>query len=217
MHQDARRYLVAAVVLLAAAGLVQVAAALRGVEAKYEVDFSRVSMRIGEYKARRLPVEESIFAYLGANAMEERLYEGPERQIRLAMVYGTDWRSIHAPTGCYPAQGWHIVHNRAIELPAPADNPHPGPLHARVLEATKGDAHELALFVYARPGGTTSDWTTHGWKVATGPRGAGGMIIILQSPITKRDVKGAQDAMKQLLAAIYPKAVSFWYDHKTTT
>lgn len=212
MHQDTRRYLAAAVLLLVGAGLTQATRTVREAEAHYEADFSRVPLVIGEYEGERRPVDESIFAYLEAAAMEERIYTGPDGWVRLALVYGTDWRSVHAPTGCFPAQGWHIMHNRTVDLPAPPGSPHPGPVQVRVLDVTRDEARLLAMFAYARPGGTTADWTLHGWRVATGPRGAGGMIIILQSAVQDGNARAVEETLARFMAEIYPRAVSFWYE-----
>jgi len=107
---------------------------------------------------------------------------------------------------------------RVEEVAAPADCPHPGPLNVRVLDATKDKDRELAMYVYARPGATTADWTAHGWKVATGPRGAGGMIVTLRSRVAPgEDDQRVEQEMKKLLVAVYPKAVSFWYTQGKAT
>ena len=151
--------------LILGAGGVEAMRMLGGAEAKYETDFSQVPYEIGEFKGEDRSTDDAIFSYLGADAMAERVYTRQGREVHVSLIYGTDWRSIHAPTGCYPAQGWHIVHNRTVEIPAPADSPHAGPIEARVIEASKGEAFDLAMFVYARPNATTSDWTAHGWRV----------------------------------------------------
>ena len=197
--------------LLIGAGLTQAAMALRKTEAKYTPDFSKVPRVVGEYKAIEREVDQGIFEYLAADAMEQRIYEGPDDVISYTAIYGTDWRSIHAPTGCYPAQGWEMKENEVIKVPAPDDCPHPEPIEARAVYAVKGDAREISLFVYARPGGTTADWTSHGWNVATGPRGAGGMIIILRSYPTTEELKSAVRPLTELLRAVYPASVSMWY------
>jgi hypothetical protein len=215
MQKDTRRYLIAGILLLLFAGLGQGARALRGGESVYHPDFSVVPLEIGDYKGKKLPDDKSMFSYLGAQAMEERMYVSPKREASLTLIYGTDWRSIHAPTGCYPAAGWNIVHNRVVQVPAPKDCPHPGPLEARVLDVSKDKDHELAVYCYARPGATSADWTLHGLKVATGPRGAGGMIITLRTPLgTEEDPASAEKALCDLLVQIYPRAVSFWYAGK---
>lgn len=211
MQSDTRRYLIAAVLLFAGAGLAWAARSLRPTQPGYQVDFASVPLEINGYKGKSLPMDESIYAMLKAGAMEERVYVRGEEQIHLTLIYGADWRTIHAPTGCYPAQGWQIIHNKVIELPAPPDCPHPGPLQARLLDATKGDARELALFVYARPRGTTADWTEQGLRVATGPPGAGGLIVTLRARVGGGDVSADEKALAEFMTAIYPKAVAFWY------
>lgn len=215
MHPDSRRYLAASLIFLLGAGATQTALRMRGVEAIYRPDFSRIPLEVGEYKGKRVPVDHSLYQVLEAQAMEERIYSSPRRSIALSLIYGTDWRTIHAPTGCYPAQGWHIVHDTTMEVPAPPDCPHPGPLQAHVLEVTKGERRELAVYVYARPGATTSDWTAHGFKVATGPPGAGGMIITLRTPVGSGDSESARQELVKLLRAIYTPSVSFWYHSDT--
>ncbi len=216
MQTDTRRCLIAGVVIVVAAGATQGARALRGGGTQYTPDFSVVPMQVGQFKGHKTPIADSLFQTLAAQAMEERAYQSPTRTVTLSMIYGTDWRSIHAPTGCYPAQGWDIIHDRVEEVPAPPDCPHPGPLHVRVLEATKSTDRELAMYVYARPGATTADWTTHGFRVAMGPRGAGGMIITLRTRLAHGVGESAEAAktLRQMLVQIYPKAVAFWYTGK---
>jgi len=212
MRQDARRYLIAGILLLVGAGLTQGARALRGEETKYEPDFSQLPERVGEYEGRDLPVDKSIYNYLEAQAMVERVYEGPDGWVLYTLIYGTDWRTIHAPTGCYPAQGWTMTRNETVAIPAPEECPHKGPIHARAVFAEKGDRREVSLFVYARPGDTTSSWATHGAKVAVGPRGAGGMIIILRTLPKTDDLDAEIKPLTRMLAALYSKSVSFWYE-----
>jgi hypothetical protein len=215
VQSDTRRYLAAAALLFIGAGLTYGARSLRGADAGYKPDFANVPLQIGGYTGTRLPRDESIYKLLSAGGMEERAYTKGQRSVQVTFIYGADWRAIHAPTGCYPAQGWQILHNRVVELPAPPDCPHPGPLEARLLDVTKADARELALYVYARPGATTADWTLQGLKVATDPTGSGGLIVTLRTRVGEQGAEAAQKDLADLLCAVYPRAVSFWYQGKS--
>ena len=211
MHTDTRRYIIAIAILLLGTGLVQLTRATRGAESKYDVDFSKVPLIVGDFKGEPLPIDESLYKFLSAHGMEERIYRAPDMVAKLTLIYGTDWRTIHAPTGCYPAQGWDIIQNRVEKIEAAPDNPHPGPLEVRILEAVKEKNRELAIYCYARPGATTADWTLQGLKVATGKPGAGGMIVTLRTDISQSDPAKAQARLLDLLRTLYPSVVSFWY------
>lgn len=212
MHDHSRRCLIAAALVALLAGWVNVLWARRAPEVRYTPNFKSVPMQLGERLGRQVKVEERIFEYLGADAMQEIAYE-KERQapVRLSLVYGTDWRAIHSPLSCYPQQGWFVDKKEEIEIEAPPDCPHPGPLQAQVLYVHKAGIGQAALYVFAYRGGTTGNWTTQGLKVSGSPRGTGGMIVSL-SMIT---APGRQDealaTLKEALLQVYTPAVSFWY------
>lgn len=210
MHADARRYLIAGLVLLLGAGLTQGARALRPTESRFKADFSAVPMELDGYKGEMVDVDAEVRKYLAADAMEQRIYRKDDRMVSLSLIFGTDWRSIHAPTGCYPAQGWQIVHDRAVDLPAPQGMEAQGPVHARLLEATKDKAREMSLFIYARPGATSADWTYHVARMMTGARGSGGLILILRTAPPPGEQRQAEELLRTFLAGVYPKAVAFW-------
>jgi hypothetical protein len=210
MHADARRYLIAVVLLLMGAGLSAGARALRPTEALYKADFSAVPMEVEGFKGERVEIASEIQKYLAADAMEQRLYRRGDQTVSLSLIFGTDWRSIHAPTGCYPAQGWQIIHDRAVDLPPAQGLEAEGPVHARLLLATKDKAREMSLFVYARPGATSADWTYHVARMMAGPRGAGGLILILRTRPAPGKEKEAEELLRRFLAVVFPRAVAFW-------
>lgn len=210
MYADARRYLIACLVLLLGAGLAAGARALRPTQARCKADFSAVPMELNGYKAETVPLDPEVQKYLAADAMEHRIYRKGESTVSLSLIFGTDWRSIHAPTGCYPAQGWQIVHDRAVDLPPAKGLEAQGPVHARLLEATKEKAREMSLFVYARPGATSADWTYHVARMMTGTRGAGGLILILRTAPAPGGQQAAEELLRTFLAGVYPGAVAFW-------
>ncbi len=205
-----RRYLAALVVIVVAAGAVHALRALSITAPAYQPNFQALPRQIAGHDGEELEVNESIFGFLGADAMIERLYTGPDGWVSVTLIYGAHWRNVHSPAGCYPAQGWLIITDDPIEVAAPDNSPTPAPVEGRLLRVMKNEQQRLAMFSFCHPGGTTSDWTKQGWKVATGPRGAGGVIIILNTePIPTRSA--AQQRLKQFLAEVYPYAVSFWY------
>ncbi len=210
-----RRYLAALVVMVVAGGVLHATRALSTAPPAYQPDFAALPLQIAGYDGEELEVNESIFRFLGADAMLERLYTGPDGWVSVTLIYGAHWRNVHSPSGCYPAQGWLTVNDDAIEVAAPDNSPTPAPIEARLLRVIKNEQQRLAVFSFCHLGGTTSDWTKQGWQVATGPRGAGGVIIILNTDSTP-DRPTAQQRLKQFLAEVYPYAVSFWYEEPST-
>ena len=177
------------------------------------------------FDANAIPMQAAGFAggpgqdvsaaaqYLQAQAALSRSYQREgEPAIQLTVVYGTDWRTVHAPTGCYPAQGWQVMREEPAELPASSAQSEP--LHACFLYATKGGHGECAMFLYAHPGGTTADWARQGWVVATGRPGAGGLVLIATTKVgTESDepaIASARARLGDLVTTLYGPIVGFW-------
>jgi len=215
MSATTRRYLIALIILLATSVAVEAVRIMSDAPAAFAPDFATLPMKIGDYQGQNREVDEFIRSYLGAEQMLERLYTGPDGAVSVTLIYGANWRDVHSPVSCLPAQGWLIVADERIQVPAPTDLPVPDTIHARILRAVKSGQRQLAAFAFCHPGGTTSNWIHQGWKVLTGPRGAGGVIIILNTKPTP-DLKAAQRRLRQFLAAVYPHAVSFWYEKPQT-
>lgn len=205
MSSPARRYLTALAIVIVLGGAAEAMRLTRPREAQYRPDFSTVPLRIGDYQGRDLPVDESIYRYLAAGGMLEREYEGPAGSVRLTILYAADWRSVHSPTGCYPATGWEVLEDRAVDLPA-AGSRSAEPLHARLLRVRKGEQERLAVFSFAYAGGTTADWAQMTIRVALGRRGAGGLVFTLSTPSDP----GALARLGEIYAAAYPEAIRFW-------
>ncbi len=210
MSATARRYLVAILILLGAAAAVEAVRIMSSPPPAFAPDFATLPMNIGTYQGQNREVDEFIRKYLGAEKMVERLYTGPDGWVSVTLIYGAHWRNVHSPVSCFPAQGWLIVADDPIQVPAPPNSPTLSPVHARLLRVAKDNQRQVALFAFCHPGGTTSNWIYQGWKVLTGPQGAGGVIIILNSEPTP-DLEAARQRLNQFLAAVYPHAVSFWY------
>ena len=211
MLADTRRYLVAGALLLAGAVAANLLWAGRAPQAHYNVDFKSVPREIAGMKAESVPVEKRIFDYLGADAMDELEYTGPERSVRLSLVYGTDWRAVHSPLSCLPQQGYQVQDRRMVDLPAPPGAPQSEPLHGQQLLARRPSDALLVLYVFAYRGGTTGDWVKQGWAVSATPRGTGGLMLSLSTSVSGGNEAAAEQALREVLASAYIPAVSFWY------
>ena len=206
MPQDARRYLAALAVVVVLGGAGEALRLSRDNAAHYQPDFAEVPMRIGDFQGRDLPVDQSIFDFLSAAGMLEREYRGPRGPVWLSVIYAANWRSVHSPMGCYPAQGWEVLDERPVEFPAQAGGE---PLHARLLRVKKDDQERLAIFSFAYKGGNTADWATLPFRVMLGPPGAGGLVFTLSTPALP-DSSAALERLAEIFAAAYPPAVAFW-------
>lgn len=212
MQQYPRRYLVAALLLVVGGAMVNAIWLNRPTEASYTASFDKVPLAVGSFKGEVLPVEKRIYAYLDADAVEEIEYTGPRGQTaHLSLVYGKDWRALHSPLSCYPQQGWSVDEKRIVELPAPPGCPHPGPLQATLMRVHKERQALLALYLFPHKGGTEADWVKQSWAVARSPRGTGGIIMALSTPIGGGDADAALELLTQLLDAAYGPATEFWY------
>lgn len=211
MPADARRFLIAAFLLLVLGGAAEPVRQWRVPPALYQPTFAEVPMNVGVYRGEDRAVDQSIYNFLGASAILERVYLGPERvPVRLSLVYAPDWRAIHSPESCLPNQGWQVIEQRTVALPAPPDFPVPGPLRVKIIQLQKDRERLLALYSFAYYGGTTADWAQMSRKVVLGPRGAGGLLYTLNTPVTKADSEAGQ-RLEAILTATYPPALAFWY------
>jgi hypothetical protein len=211
MQTDTRRYLTAIVLLLAGAAYANLLWARRAPEVHFDVSFRDLPRQVGDMTGAPVPVEKRIFDYLGADAMDELEYTTGQRSVRVSLVYGRDWRAVHSPLSCLPQQGYQVQRKQMVDLPAPLGTPHPGPLHGQQILGRRGTDGLLVLYVFAHEGGTTGDWVKQGWAVSETPRGSGGLMISLSTPVVGGDVAAAEKVLRQLLSAIYVPAVSFWY------
>jgi EpsI family protein len=200
-----RRYLTAVVLLLILSVAAEAVRVTRVPPAAYHPTFSEIPREIGVYTGVDLPPDESVLNFLSATAMLERRYDGPDGSVSLSVLYAPDWRSIHSPEGCYPAQGWTVLGEQVITLTSSA-----GPLRAKLIRLKKGDLFLLALFSFAYYGGTTADWTEEGLRVALGPRGAGGVVFTLSTPVSEAAPATAHQRLMEIMQVAYPAAISFW-------
>ncbi len=204
--------------MLLGIGLMAYARHARPQRASYAVDFSRIPMEIAGMQGRELPNDPEVVKYLEADQMRIIAYgEGPE-QVVASVIYGSSWRTVHTPAQCYPASGWSVVWEEDTIINTTVPLPHPPPLMGRVMRVEHEGKAELVLFIFAHKGGTSIDYAEHSWAVATGPPGAGGLSLLLSTPIAPGDTEAAARArLASVAAELYPHAVAFWYRDQTTS
>jgi len=192
---------------------------MRMADAGYMPDFKQMPERVGEYVGHEMELSETVVNFLHPDAMRSVEYRSPGSNppwLTVSVIYGKDWRPIHSPLHCFAADGWAIGTQEEITIEVPDGLPHPGTLVAKRLHAVREGAEVVALYVLAYPGGTTASWPRFAYKVATGPGGAGGVIVLLQTPVTGGDREKAKTAASKTMAEVYPACVQFWYEDNGT-
>ena len=192
-------------------GLVYGASSFRPRAASFQADLSKVPLTLLGLEGHEMPNDPEDMAYLEADQMRTIRYGEPPDTVEVSLIYGASWRTVHTPEGCFPSQGWSIVWDRLVQIPIADDAPHPGPLNAKLMRVERGNRALLVLFVFAHKGGTESDWTQHCWAVATGPPGAGGLSLMITAPVRPGKEQAVKARLRDLMSAVYPFAVSFWY------
>jgi len=174
----ARRYLVpfAVLALGAAAGFslrngrLSSAAAAIGLE--------KLPLALVGYRGRELPSDDSVFAYLGADEMIDRVYLSEEGQhaVKLSVVFARGWRALHSPRDCFKNQGWSPIEDRQCDIPATDGAQRP--IHGSLLIMSKQDARMAAVYTFSTGTATTGSWLLHSLRMAVGQGPRGGMLIV---------------------------------------
>lgn len=212
MRAHARRHLVAIGLLVLGIVAAEGARRLRPEATSWAVEFDRVPEVIAGEQRRELPYDRAVAEYLEADAMRTFAYGEGVDEVIVSLIYGKSWRTVHTPAQCLPAQGWSIISDEATLVPTVAELPHPPPVMGRVLRVERDGVAELVLFIFAHKGGTSADYAEHSLAVMTGPRGAGGLSLMLTTPVPAAAEEGAARArLIGFAGELYPHAVAFWY------
>ncbi len=210
MQSFASRYLVACFVLVAAVGgTVYLGHARPHVKAR-PPDWSKVPLTLGPWQGHEEEVDEAIKTYLAAEQMIQRSFVNGDRRVDFSATFGTQWRSLHSPAGCYPSQGWQTVTRSEVSVPFAGIPGYLGPLHGEELFVEKNKACRLVLYLYVFPGGTTANWVEQMSRVARSTAGAGGIVLILDAPASVEARPAVEKDLYQLLTAVFPSMVRGW-------
>lgn len=208
------RYLIACT-LLGASGLAQYGLTRRQPQAQVAApDWAHtLPLSVGGWTGRDLVPDKEVADYLAADALLVRRYTREGRVLDVTAVFGTRWRALHSPAGCYPSQGWQIQERSEVEIAPGIPLPHPGPLHAEKLVVKQADRHLLVLYLYAHPGGTTANWVQQCLEVAKSGAASGGIVLIVNAEFTPQTESRAEADARELIGLLYPYLVKHWYEH----
>jgi EpsI family protein len=139
-------------------------------------------LQLAGFRGRVLPPDQSVFAYLGADEMIDRIYVNPEETntVQLSIVYSRGWRALHSPRDCYKNQGWALIEDDACEI-ALGDGGGDS-VHAKRLVMDKPGLRFVAVYTFATDRATTGSWFLHSARMALGGTGKGGALISAVAP-----------------------------------
>jgi len=178
-----RRYLIPIVLLATAALLSGSVRRSRSHTPQASFGLAKMPLELSGFRGRVLPSDESVFAYLGADEMIDRLYVDPEEKhtVKLSVVFARGWRALHSPRSCYKNQGWAVVEDTPDEM-APAEGK-TDPIHATRLVMSKPDGSRfVAVYTFATGPATTGSWFLHSARMAFGGAKRGGALIAVVAP-----------------------------------
>lgn len=210
MQSFANRYLVACCLLVVSAGGTWYVSRERPHVTAKPPNWSQVPLTLGQWHGKKEKVDQAIKKYLAADEMISRTYTKNGLTVGFDATFGTQWRSLHSPAGCYQSQGWQIVSRHDVSVPLAGVPGFPGPLRGEELFAEKNKTYRLVLYMYVYPGGTTSSWTEQMSRVAHSEAGAGGIVLIFDSPASLQSRAAVDKQLANLLVAVFPYMVGGW-------
>jgi Protein of unknown function (DUF3485) len=191
MPQAARRYLAPALLLALGASGSWFVRLHRPAPGPASIGLARLPLRLADFHGRELPTDKSVFAYLGADEMVDRLYidDVTDRAVSLSVVFARGWRALHSPQHCFKNQGWRLISNATVDMPSGA--PGGKPIDAGILVMDTARARIAVAYTFATQRATTASWTTHSFRMAIGQGQSGGALIVAVSPSSSAKEDGA--------------------------
>ena len=183
MSHTTRRYLIPIVLLGMAAVLSGAVRRSRSETPQATFGLEKMPLQLGGFRGRVLPSDESVFAYLSADEMIDRMYVDPEEThtVKLSVVFARGWRALHSPRSCYMNQGWAVIEDGPHEMALAEGSA--GTIHATRLVMSKPDgARFVAVYTFATGPGTTGSWFLHSARMAFGGAKRGGALVAAVAP-----------------------------------
>jgi hypothetical protein len=173
-------------------------------------DWSKVPLNVSLWQGHEEKVDQAIKTYLAAEQMIDRSFAKGDLKVDFAATFGTQWRSLHSPAGCYPSQGWQTLSRTEVSVPFEGIPGYAGPLHGEELFVEKSQNYRLVLYLYVFPGGTTANWVEQMSRVARSTAGAGGIVLIFDAPASVESRPVVANELHELLADVFPFMVRGW-------
>lgn len=180
MPNATRRYLVP--LLLLAATTVAAGALRRARPSAAGEGFGlhELPLQIGGFRGRALEAPEDAYTYLEADEMLERIYVAPDETstVKLTIVFARGWRALHSQRACLTNQGWTVIEDDALEIPA--DDGRTG--HATRLLLARGESRIAVVYMFVTGHATTGSWFLHSARMALGGGRRGGALLVAVAP-----------------------------------
>jgi EpsI family protein len=141
------------------------------------VGLRNLPLTVGQFRGRELPPDESVFAYLGADEMVDRVYvdDEAEQAVKVSVVFARGWRALHSPRACFKNQGWSVIDDKPIDIPVSGQAQEP--IHGSLLIMQKGDSRMATAYTFVAGAATTGSWFLHSLRMAVGRGPSGGALI----------------------------------------
>jgi EpsI family protein len=199
-----RRIWVAAVVLAAAAGYLQISARA---EIPMQASLNALPMTVGGWTGFPAgELSEETLAVLGADSYIERIYTSDRAGVPVGFFVGFYGRqrqgdTIHSPLNCLPGSGWTTLSRARVTVPVGAS-----PIEVNRLVVGKGyERYEVLYWYESRGRAVASEYTNKILLVADAIRfnRSDGAIVRVMTPVG-RSADRAERAMTDFVQAIYP-------------
>ena len=177
MSESAQRYLVPFALLALGAAAAFSLRSSRPALRSAEVGLRGLPLTVGRFEGRELPPDESVFAYLGADEMVDRVYvdEESEQAVKVSVVFARGWRALHSPRACFKNQGWSVIEDEPIDIPVSGQAQ--TPIRGSLLIMQKGNSRMATVYTFVAGTATTGSWFFHSLRMAVGQGPSGGALI----------------------------------------
>jgi len=175
-----RRYLIPLVLLAAttvAAGAIRRARPHAG---GAEFGLEDLPLQVGGFRGRALAAPENAYDYLEADEILARVYVNPEETntVKLTIVFARGWRALHSQRACLTNQGWTVIEDEALEIPAREGRTY----NATRLLLERDGSRIAVVYLFVTGKATTGSWFLHSARMALGGGRRGGALLVAVAP-----------------------------------